>query len=431
MLIIMTDQQTASAMSAAGNPYLKTPNMDWLASRGVRFTRAYCAQPLCTPSRISMLTGRMPHETGFTVNAAPGQQLSDQWQMIGKAVRNAGYQTGYIGKWHIPIKVSDKEKHGFDYIENTWRGDWKDAAIPAYSAFFLKQNKNKPFFLVTSFENPHDICEWARGDTLRMDELQDAPPADQCPPLPSNYAIPKNEPDIIREQQIDFNTYPTVDWSDDQWRQYRWAYYRLVEKVDHYIGRVIESLRRNDLLDNTVIIFTSDHGDGAAAHKWNQKQVLYEESVSIPFIISQEGKIAVRSSDMLVNSGLDIFPTVCDLTGAAVPPGLTGQSLKSAAFDQDENKKRDFLVLETEFALNDRTMGIKGRTVITDQYKYIIYDKGRLKEQLFDLKSDPGEMNNLVFDKKYKIKLAQLRTQLSEWCKASGDDFSVEQILKK
>lgn len=432
VVIIMTDQQTASALSAAGNPYLNTPNMDWLAARGMRFTRAYCSQPLCTPSRVSMLTGRMPHETGFTINAAPEQQLADRWQIIGKAVRNAGYQTGYVGKWHIPVKVSDKDKHGFDYIENTSRGDWKDASIPAYCALFLRQNKDKPFFLIASFENPHDICEWARGDNLRMDELEAPPAPDQCPPLPENHAIPANEPEIIREQQIDFKTYPTVNWSDNQWRQYRWTYYRLVEKVDVYIGRVIESLRRNGLLDNTVIIFTSDHGDGAAAHKWNQKQVLYEESVHVPFIISGINPRFPATSDLLVNTGIDIFPTVCDLTGASVPPGLNGISLKPEAFGGKRRAaERDFIVSETEFALNDRTLGIRGRTVITDRYKYIIYDKGRLKEQLFDLRQDPGEMSNLVSDNAHRGVLARLRSQLTEWCKVTNDDFNVEQILNE
>ncbi|MBC9797754.1 sulfatase-like hydrolase/transferase [Sinomicrobium sp. FJxs] len=431
ILFIMTDQQTAAAMEVAGNSYLKTPNMNWLADHGVRFSRAYCPQPLCTPSRVSMFTGRMPHKTGVTINAGPGQELPARWEMLGKIVQKAGYKTGYVGKWHMPVNIANKEHHGFDYIENTTRSDWKDASIPSYAARFLKANKDRPFFLVTSFENPHDICEWARGEKLRSDELKNAPAPGECPPLPPNYAIPDHEPDIIRAQQVDFKTYPTVGWPEDRWRQYRWAYYRLVEKVDYYIGRVLESLRRNKLFDNTVIIFTSDHGDGNAAHQWNQKQVLYEESVRVPFIIAGPGVRRNTTADLLVNTGLDIFPTVCDFTGAQLPAGLRGISLRPGAVRDNTGISRSFTVSETEFALNDKSMGIRGRAIITGKYKYIVYDKGELKEQLFDLAGDPGEMNNLVFSEKHKKILSELRKQLTRWCEETGDEFDIAQILKE
>ncbi|MFT4094617.1 MAG: sulfatase-like hydrolase/transferase, partial [Niabella sp.] len=288
ILLIITDQQTASAMSVAGNKDLHTPAMDKLAANGVRFTRAYCAQPLCTPSRTSIFSGKMPFETGVVGNAPEKEGIwPDSLLAMGKIFQNNGYKTGYVGKWHLPIPSKKIRQHGFEYIQNTDFLDYNDAATPSYCARFIKENKANPFLLVASFLNPHDICEWARRDPLKMDVLQEAPPADQCPQLPANWAIPANEPKIVRDQQAsNARTYPSVNWTADQWRQYRWAYNRLVEKVDKYIEMVLASLKKYDIEKNTIILFTADHGDGYAAHSWNQKQILYEEAARVPFIIS-------------------------------------------------------------------------------------------------------------------------------------------------
>ncbi len=210
ILIIMTDQQTADAMSNAGNKDLHTPAMDRLAANGVRFTRAYCAQPLCTPSRSSIFSGKMPFETGFIGNAPEKDgQWPDSLLMMGKIFKDGGYQTGYVGKWHLPVPAEKISQHGFEFIENTKFQDYNDAATPSYCARFIKENKDQPFLLVASFLNPHDICEWARGDALKMDVLASAPPPHQCPQLPANWAIPANEPRIIRDQQAsNARTYP-------------------------------------------------------------------------------------------------------------------------------------------------------------------------------------------------------------------------------
>ncbi|HEY9260947.1 sulfatase family protein, partial [Chitinophaga sp.] len=348
ILIILTDQQTASAMSNAGNKDLHTPAMDSLAANGVKFTRAYCAQPLCTPSRTAIFSGKMPFQTGFTGNADEKDgQWPDSLLMMGKVFRDGGYQTGYVGKWHLPVPTTKIAQHGFTYIQNTSFGDYNDAATPSFCASFIKQHKAQPFLLVASFLNPHDICEWARADPLKMDVLQDAPDPALCPQLPPNWDIPANEPAIVREQQkVSERTYPTVNWKDGQWRQYRWAYNRLVEKVDNYIGMVMASLKKYGIADNTIIIFTSDHGDGYAAHKWNQKQILYEEAARVPFIISCPGRWTPRTDSMLVCNGTDMIPTICGFAKLPVPAGLTGADLSKRVVHQDLTL-RDTLVIET------------------------------------------------------------------------------------
>jgi len=425
ILVIMTDQQTADAMSNAGNKNLRTPAMDRLAANGVKFTKAYCAQPLCTPSRTAIFSGKMPYETGFVGNAPEKDGLwADSLLVMGKMLKNGGYKTGYVGKWHLPIPTTKVSQHGFDYIENTNFLDYNDAATPSYCARFLKENKSNPFLLVASFLNPHDICEWARGDALKMDVLEDAPPPHLCPELPANWDIQANEPKIVREQQkVSFRTYPTVNWTGDQWRQYRWAYNRLVEKVDVYIGMLLASLKKYGLEKNTIIIFTADHGDGYASHRWNQKQILYEESAKIPFIVSKLGEWQPRVDDMLVCNGIDIIPTIGGFTGVKLPSYLKGVDL-SKRITNPNHQLRDTLVIETDFADNEKLMGINGRAMITKDFKYIVYNQGEIREQLFDLSKDPGEMKNLAFDKNYAKKLKGMRTYLKQWCKRNGDSFN-------
>lgn len=424
ILVIMTDQQTADAMSNAGNKDLHTPAMDQLAANGVRFTRAYCAQPLCTPSRSAIFSGKMPFETGFIGNAPEKDgQWPDSLLMMGAILKNGGYQTGYVGKWHLPVPAEKIGQHGFEFIRNTKFQDYNDAATPSFCAQFIKEHKDKPFLLVASFLNPHDICEWARGDALKMDVLAAAPPPAECPQLPANWAIPANEPKIVREQQSsNIRTYPSVNWTGDQWRQYRWAYNRLVEKVDQYIEMVLASLKKYGVEKNTIILFTADHGDGYAAHSWNQKQILYEESARVPFIISKLGSWKPRTDASLVCNGTDMIPTICGLTGVSAPTYLKGADI-SKRLNNPAAKLRDTLVIETDFADNETLLGISGRAVITSNFKYIIYNKGQIREQLFDLGNDPGEMDNLAVKPPYKRQLEQMNRYLKAWCKKNGDPF--------
>lgn len=426
ILIIMTDQQTAEAMSCAGNQDLHTPAMDFLASNGTRFTEAYCAQPLCTPSRSSMFSGVMPSENGFIGNYPEEDgQWPDSLLFMGKIFKDAGYNTGYVGKWHIPLPASNIAQHGFEYIENTWTGDFMDAAIPAYSARFMKENKDHPFLLVASFLNPHDICEWARDDYLKMDFIDNPPPPEECPELPYNWKISPLEPPIIREQQkVNLRTYPSIDWGEGRWRQYRWAYNRLVERVDGYVQMILDGLKKYGLEDNTIIIFTSDHGDGYAAHQWNQKQVLYQESIKVPFIISKIGDFQPEVNDRLICNGTDIMTTACSYAGIEGPSYLKGRDI-SQIMHGKQSEWRDTLVVETDFADNTVLLDIKGRAVITSQYKYIIYSKGERREQLFDLKSDPGETKNLVYDKRYQTTLADMRNYLKNYSDTEREIFGL------
>ena len=428
ILLILTDQQFAGAVSCAGNPDLQTPAMDSLAANGTLFANAYCANPVCVPSRVSMFSGHMPHEMGVYKNMRPHRQIQN-FPMLGRLVRDAGYDTGYVGKWHLLAAEKDVDTHGFEY-----RSIHKDPGTSEESGAFIEQQRDKPFFLVASFINPHDICHWARGDRFKNGPIGAPPPAQECPELPSNHAIPPNEPDVIRtvQEQYRERLYPTADWTPGKWRQYRWAYYRMVELVDRRIGQVLEALRRTGQEENTVVCFVSDHGDGTGAHHWNQKQVLYEETTRVPFIIAHkgQGRPAAVERTQLVSTGLDLLPTLCDYAGVSVPTGCRGHSLRGIVQTGEAAPLREYLVAETEFGQFESIApfehtGPMGRMVRSASYKYVVYSEGKLREQLFDMEEDPGEMKNLAVSAEHREILEWHRRMLADWCEETKDDFPV------
>lgn len=425
LLYIMTDQQCADAFSAAGCADVRTPAIDSIARRGVRFTEAYCSNPLCVPARTSMLTGLMPQESGVTYNNLKLPVNASAF--MGSVMSGAGYDCGYFGKWHVPVPVADKERHGFATIAHT-AANGVDSLAPDASIEFLRRSRSKPFLLVSSFVNPHDICEWARGTKGKDGPYVEPPSPAQCPALPANFAITEHEPDVIRQVQArDSSAYPTRDWSDEKWRQYRFAYYRLIERVDAHIGRILDVLRETGQDRNTVIIFASDHGDGNAAHHWNQKQVLYEESARVPFIVAAPGTKAAGRVDSrhLVASCLDLIPTMCDYAGVTIPEGLKGLSLRAPAEGRMPKKWRDEVVAETEFCTFNKSYEIEGRLLRTGPWKYIAYSEGKLREQLFDMRTDRGEMRNLAVLTRHRADLEQCRRKLAAWCEGAGDRFRV------
>jgi arylsulfatase A-like enzyme len=428
ILYILTDQQSGSAMSCAGNTDLDTPAMDELASRGVRFDQAYCSEPLCTPCRGSMFTGLMPHECGTVRNGVPiREELRSQ--ELGVLLAREGYDCIYGGKWHVPEGAMPKDNdHGFRVVCGHNDNQLVDACNDVFTDHVqTPQAERRPFFLVASFDNPHNICEWARNMALPWGSIGQPPPVDECPNLPANFWPPAFEPEIVRvEQQAEWKIYPSVNYSQEDWRRLRWAYFRLVEKVDAQIGAVLEGLRRHGLEDDTLVIFSSDHGDGHGGHQWNQKSILYEEAARIPLIVAPPGGGQGRVDEThLASIGLDLFPTICDYADVAPPRGLPGRSLRPLVEDANVGRWRDSLVIETLFDAFGRGYQTRGRALRTQRYKYIVYEAGKNREQLFDLQEDPGEMVDLSVDARFSEVLNDHRRQLHERVVATQDYFHV------
>ena len=410
ILYIMTDQQGPQVMSCAGNPDLHTPNMDQLASRGVRFTNAYCAFPLSGPSRAAMFTGYMPSQSGMIENEMP---LVDSLRnnTLGSLVAAEGYDCAYAGKWHVnTLSIPDGE-FGFRKIK-----DNGDIGLAESCVEYLRErNRKEPFFLVASFINPHNICEYARGQKTPHAPVVE-PSLEECPNLPENFAVSPYDASVLRfEQNQDYKLYPTTSYGPDHWRRYRNAYYRLTEAVDAEIGKILDEVTRQGLWKNAVIIFTSDHGDGNGAHQWNQKTALYEEVVGVPMIVCLPGgRNAGTVTDALVHNGIDLMPSICEWTGAPLPAGRRGVSYVDVV--EKGTSGQDFIVTETNF---NQTAGTLGWMVRTPQYKYVLYDKGQYREQLFDMSEDRMEMRNLAVESKYRNVLLEHRAILENWLKTT------------
>ena len=420
VLFIITDQQFADAMSCRmGQSFIHTPAMDSLATNGMVFTRAYAANPLCMPSRNSMFTGRYPHETGVTKNAGARFEFAD----LGTYFNKAGYETAYFGKRHLAFDVSKSFK--------TTNASQHDTVTLADASAFLAQKHTQPFLCVVSFMNPHNVCELARGQNLPDGPIGAAPAPDKCPPVPANLAPQQDEPDtmtIMRKGYHASKAFPVGNFTPDQWRQLRWGYYRLIEKVDAQIGAVLDTLRKSGQEDNTIIVFTSDHGECAGAHGFNQKTVLYEESARVPLIISCKGRTKPGESDKLINTGIDLLPTMLSCADIPIPQTLPGRSLWPLALGQTIPEWRTYIVVEDNMdqaaSIGPYRPAAEGRMVRTERYKYCVYSHGDRRESLVDLQADPGETKNVAGDPQYNKILVDHRALLAQFGKELNDPLA-------
>jgi len=388
--------------------------MDRIAANGTRFERAYCTHPLCCPARASYVSGLMPHQAGVTSNGSPLHEALLP-KTIGNVLRSAGYDAALAGKWHVP--GCTPEDCGLDVL-----CPMDDALVPKVSAEYFNVERDRPFFLFASFINPHDICKVARNQELPQGPVSSAAIED-CPVLPDNFAIPPYAPEALQMlRQRSPRIYPKLDWSEDDWRHFRHAYYRLCEKVDAEVVRMLDALDASGHADNTVIIFTSDHGDGHGAHHWNQKTALWEEEIRVPMLVSAPGGARGQVTERLVSNGLDLLPTVCDYAGVDCPDGLDGLSLRPTVEGDTAGKWRDEVIVETQVNFGDGPSGPSfARSLVADRYKYSVYLMGRNREQLIDLHADLGEMVDLAVELRHADTLGEMRGRLRRWAEETDD----------
>lgn len=432
-------------LSCAGNRYLSTPAMDYIAQNGTRFERAYCTNPVCLPSRFSLLTGRMPSYVNIKSNEWKNETTGIPQSLfhngIGYLFKEAGYDAVYGGKVHLP--GFSPEDIGFDILTSDERQGLSDKCYD----YIKNHDSGKPFFMVASFINPHDICFMAindfetrdfeeriigflRKNNLPPEEIEqmlmgprllnsivesaDSYEANKffdeiCPPLPSNYEPQENEPEAIgiMLDQRPFRRNARQNYSDNRWRLHRWAYCRLTEIVDKEIQKLINALKECGKEEDTVIIFSSDHGDHDSSHRLEHKDALYEEACRIPFIISQKGTTTggIVDKTHLISNGLDLIPTICDYAGI-VPPETDreGRSIKPLMEKKENIDWRNTVKIESEF----------GRAIVKGKFKYVLYFEGKNREQLYDLEEDPGETRNGIYDADKQAVADELRKEFSK-----------------
>jgi arylsulfatase A-like enzyme len=439
IIYIYTDQQSETMMSCSGNEYLKTPAMDYIANNGIRFTRAYATNPVCAPARVSMMTGRFPgyfnDEDGKIVRENGGAQnmpeVSEEVKAttIAAYLKKAGYDLVYGGKEHLPPSLTPGAL-GFTDITDDERDVLSEKA-----AQYIKGEHNNPYFMVVSLINPHDICymgtsDFANAKTLAylrknvkiemetLDKALQLPEgvskeqffAEYCPPLPPNFE-PQEDESLAIASLLDrrqFRRRAREEYTEEQWRMHRWAYVQLTEMVDAQIQVILDALKESGQEENTLVIFSSDHGDMDASHKMEHKTALYEESANIPFAAMWKGHIPAGqvNNRSLVSNGLDLLPTVCDYAGIKAEADPRGRSLRPL-FGGKDTDWRKTLGVESEI----------GRMVVDEEgYKYIKYDAVGVEEQLMDLNKDPFETIHFTNNKTHSEILSKLRKSFEdEW----------------
>jgi arylsulfatase A-like enzyme len=453
ILVLFCDQLRRHALSMYGETNLATPNIDSLAANGVAFRNACATYPICVPFRFTLMTGEYAHSRyvpGIEYRMSPAERtLADEFN-------DAGYETYYIGKWHlfgghgrgrfslpgtvpVPREHQGRWKHwrGFDIhnIAYDWCYFVDDDPTPRHTGKhqtdglfdialedLAKHPKDgKPFAMVLSIEAPH----------LPMDATPEyaAKWRNRELTLPPNFSAPDNE----RQQ-----------WIDD-----RRTYYALTEHVDYSVGRLMEFLRKSGLADNTIVVFFADHGELSGSHGttiidflgerakdasfWSirQKQHPYEESVGIPLIISDPACRATHGrmlSDPTCTE--DLFPTLLGLAGLTPRNKLPGMNLAPLIRGQTEKLPRDGVLLEYVLELRHKQVFYDKlwRAFRTERYKYIVLGDNRGAEPwlFFDLKNDPYELRNLVNDPAYADEIARHHRLLRERMIATGDHYSLK-----
>jgi len=427
LLFIVTDQQTAGALSCAGNPHVKTPNLDRLAARGVRFEKSYCTYPLCCPSRGSLFASRMPHELGIYDNSHA--ELAEKGvPTMGELFRAAGYDTAYAGKWHLQVPFpAYRNPHipGFTTLPlagqdphtveaKYGRGLTVDPRTADAAIQFLQQPHAKPFLLVASVLNPHDICEYTKCSAVQ--QLLSNDPVKLPPARPNLRAVDKLPSAWWQFAQVH------ADWTERQWSEYLYVYYRLVEIADAEVGRVLAALDQAELTSSTIVVFTSDHGEMMGSHQMVTKQKLYEEAATVPLIVAPLGAKPGVNTQHLV-SGLDILPTLLDYAGIAAPRSLEGHSLRPLV----EGKRIPW----REFVVAECSSGGEARMLRTARHKYIAFARGENRELFFDLELDPGEAHNLIADQTLAEQVERHRSLLKQWMQETKDTYGHSPVKGK
>jgi len=453
LLVLLCDQLQPHCMSLYGGP-VPTPNIEALAARGAVFERYYCALPMCSPTRPSMMTGRWPHQHGAICNSDKRYSMvDDDEELLIDRLQDAGCHVGYDGVWHINRTAAadrrgdyahfasgrfpyllegqmlremgrDPDEQRAPVVNNSDDGP-VDAAIsvPVPATWTPGQDSHPDMTRagrMASFIDhaPHDrpLAAWCSLGGPHPPLVVPDPwmsmfnPAD-IPPPPGFDEAPDTLPRAVRESP---GLQGVLGWSWDAWAPAVAAYYGFVAFMDHCHGVVLDALERSGRLDNTVIIFSTDHGEMLGAHGIYQKFVMYEQSTRLPFVIAGPG-IAPGRRDQLA-SQTDMAPTILDLLGMAPLDRASGESLLPVLTDP-ATPSRPYTFVEYNGWGNG---GYQSRCVVGQRYKYV-YDHQDF-DQLFDLQTDPDELVNLIDDPTHAPALSEHRAALAAWMHRT-DDF--------
>ncbi|MDP6545044.1 MAG: sulfatase [Phycisphaerae bacterium] len=405
IVFVFADQMRACAMGCMGDKQVITPNLDKLATEGVLVTNAISCQPVCTPFRAQLMTGRYGHATGVIHNDI---KLPNSETTVAEVLKARGYQTGYIGKWHLEETRKDpvaaKNRQGWDYwaVRNCshrhfntyyWLRDgrkpvpvkgWEPVVQTDLAIDYIKRQKDNPFCLFVSFGPPHNPYK-APQRYLKMY-------ADKK--LTSRPNAPNDKTERLRN------------------------YYAMITSLDDCIGRISNALHAAGISEDTVLCFSSDHGDMLGSQGHVLKQRPWEESINVPFILRYPRKVKpAQKRDWLVTS-VDFMPTLLGLAGAEVPKQVQGMDF-SATLCGESKTERD-----AAFLFNVHRGGGPGcdwRGIRTKKWVYAFHKFGDWI--MYDLENDPYQLKNLIDDPKYAAQKKLLQQQLAKMRKDLGENI--------
>lgn len=474
ILFIMVDQMRYDSLGCNGNAVIKTPNIDRLARMGVNFGNSYTPSPICVPARASLTTGFYPHKcTGIKDNDGP---IKPGFPLIGEELSKRNYKTYTMGKLHyLPYTGSGEKRTTYgiettelcesgrivaqydpeckltgledylDYLKTVGWGGYSrgngmgnNDVYPATSSIpeehfvdtwitnrsiyhmekHLEEYPDKPFFMWTSFPKPHSAYDPPRP----YDSMYD--PREMPEPAGSIENIKKNGLDLL------YNEHKRFMWdklSVECKKQIKANYYGLISLQDKLIGRMIEFLENRGILNDTLIIYTTDHGDMLGDHGLFFKRVFYNSSVKIPLIISYPKKIPGNQKCQYLVGLQDLLPTICGLTGEQLDVNTDGIDLSPILQNYKAKPVRQYYVSQC----ND---GREQQYMITDGVWKFIYTAYGAVEELYNIDSDPSELDNLIHSKDEeaaKVALC-LKEELTGWCLNNEDNQIINggQLLK-
>jgi arylsulfatase A-like enzyme len=416
VVFILADEWRAQATAYSGDPNVKTPHLDKLAGKSVNFTNTISCCPVSGPYRASLLTGQYPLTNGFFVNDV---ELNPEANSMAKIYKTAGYETAYIGKWHLDgygrnSFIPAERRQGFDYwkvLECThnynnssyWGTDDKKTKWKGYDAYaqtedavnYIQNNKEKPFLLFLSWGPPHTPFETA----------------------PENYKKLYREMELkLRENVPAENRKKAIEELI--------GYYGHITALDSCIGVLQKTIQEAGLDENTIFVFTSDHGAMVQSHGFAHKQRPYEESINVPMLIRYPKLLGEkgRKANMLINTP-DILPTLLGLSNLEIPKTIEGRDKSPILLKkQKDTTKSTLIACYQPFGQWPAHEGGKEyRGLRTKRYTYVKDLKGPW--MLFDNKKDPFQLTNLVNDAKYKSLQTELEKELAVLLANTNDAF--------
>lgn len=454
LLFITTDHQRADSIGMVQAGIEVAPSLSRLASQGIVFTRAYSTCPLCVPARTALATGKYPTKNGVVFNDWKGLSAGNH-NPIHQYLAEVGYSVGHIGIHHVRVRPTLQERVQFgkwignaEYVRylndrgvdidaeppggldsfrkevienqngrsvrirysNTRTAVWppleehfKDNYFCQQSVDFIHQSRTKPFALFVNIRAPHPPL-WAPEPYASRFDPEDIE-------LPPNVDLPAEGEPPSRRRSVPAQLAENV--SMDEWRKVWAAHLGLVNLADAGIGRILQALEASGQGENTIILFTVDHGDHLGQHRMYQKMEMYEQAIKVPLVIRVPGTKA-QTFDSPV-SHLDVMPTMLDLVDIGLPDDLDGVSLLDSIVSGTPPPDRSAF---SQYSGNP-TVGDIRRAVITRRYKYI-YDPADAPE-LYNLESDPLEMHNLAANGKYTKVIRELHEECESWAKEHGD----------